>query len=105
MTTWDTRRTAKAERVHAGSAYCTGKVVDPARLGDLLQDVIRPGDRGVTSAVETPPGHLLTRLLASAVPSIRAYSVADHGFAEAARLTVRERRATPSTPCRGWAGS
>ena len=35
------RRTAKAERMTAGGAY-SGKVVDPA---DLLQDVIRPGDR------------------------------------------------------------
>jgi hypothetical protein len=130
--------------VQTGSAYSTGKVIDPARLTDLLHDVIRSGDRvalegdkpeagglplshagrlrsnanqqaaqadlddlaqavahpvqwydatrlmgelGVTCAIETPPGHVLTRLLASAVPSAVAFSLEDNGFAATARRT------------------
>jgi len=69
-------------------------------LDDLATSVARPvrwydgtrllGELGVSSAVETPPGHVLTRLLASAVPSARAISVTDDGFEAAARLAVRE---------------
>lgn len=65
-------------------------------LDDLAQSVAHPvqwydgtrllGELGVTSAVETPPGHVLTRLLTSAVPSITATSVTDDGFEAAARL-------------------
>jgi malonate decarboxylase epsilon subunit len=79
-----------------------GRVTTSAEvvLDDLAQSVARPvqwydgtrllGELGVTSAVEIPPGHVLTRLLASAVPSIRAVSVTDDGFEAAARLAVRE---------------
>jgi hypothetical protein len=42
---WDSRRTAKAQRLQAGSAHSDGKVVKPGRLKDLLHDVIRSGDR------------------------------------------------------------
>jgi len=68
-------------------------------LDDLAQSVARPvqwydgtrllGELGVTSAVETPPGHVLTRLLTSAVPSIAAISLTDNGFEAAARLAAR----------------
>lgn len=33
MTTWDTRRTAKAERVQTGNAYSIGKVIDDSVHG------------------------------------------------------------------------
>lgn len=33
---WDTRRTAKAERLHAGAAHSDGKVINPAQLNNLL---------------------------------------------------------------------
>lgn len=68
-------------------------------LDDLAQSVARPvqwydgtrllGELGVTSAVECPPGHVLTRLLSSAAPSITAISVTDSGFEAAARLAAR----------------
>jgi len=68
MTTWDTRRTAKAQRVQAGSAYATGKVVDPARLGDLLHDVIRPGDRVALEGDNQKQADFLSRTLADCDP-------------------------------------
>ncbi|MCV7422449.1 acyltransferase domain-containing protein [Mycobacterium yunnanensis] len=80
----------------------TGRVTTSAEvvLDDLAQSVARPvqwydgtrllGELGVTAAVETAPGHVLTRLLASAVPSIRAVSVTDDGFETCARLAMRE---------------
>ena len=68
MTRWDTRRTAKAERVQAGSAYSTGKVVDPAKLGDLLQDVIRPGDRVALEGDNQKQADFLSRTLADCAP-------------------------------------
>ena len=68
MTRWDTRRTAKAERMQAGSAYSTGKVVDPAKLGDLLQDVIRPGDRVALEGDNQKQADFLSRTLADCDP-------------------------------------
>lgn len=68
-------------------------------IDDLAQSVARPvqwydgtrllGELGATCAVEVPPGHVLTRLLTSAVPSITAISVTDDGLEGAARLAVR----------------
>jgi len=68
MTRWDTRRTAKAERMQAGSGYSTGKVVDPAKLGDLLQDVIRPGDRVALEGDNQKQADFLSRTLADCDP-------------------------------------
>jgi len=61
---WDTRRTTKAERLQAGSAYSTDKVVDPARLSDLLQDVIRSGDRVALEGDNQKQADFLSRTLA-----------------------------------------
>lgn len=68
-------------------------------LDDLAQSVARPvqwydgtrllGELGVTCAVEAPPGHVLTRLLTSAVPSITAISLTDNGFEATVRLAAR----------------
>jgi malonate decarboxylase alpha subunit len=69
MTTWDTRRTAKAERVQTGSAYSTGKVIDPARLTDLLHDVIRSGDRVALEGDNQKQADFLSRTLADCDPT------------------------------------
>jgi hypothetical protein len=42
---WDSRRTATADRLRAGAAHSDGKVIKPAQLKDLLQAMIRSGDR------------------------------------------------------------
>jgi malonate decarboxylase epsilon subunit len=68
-------------------------------LSDLAESVARPvqwydgtrllGELGVTSAVETPPGHVLTRLLALAVPSVAAMSLQDNNLRDAPRWVSR----------------
>jgi hypothetical protein len=42
------------------------------------------GELGVTCAIETAPGHVLSRLLASAVPTVVALSLEDDGLSAAA---------------------
>ena len=66
---WDSRRAAKAERLHAGSARSTGKVVDPGQLKDLLQDVIRPGDRVALEGDNQKQADFLSRTLADCDPA------------------------------------
>jgi malonate decarboxylase alpha subunit len=65
---WDTRQTAKAQRLQAGSAYSSGKVIDPGRLKDLLQDVIRPGDRVALEGDNQKQADFLSRTLADCDP-------------------------------------
>ncbi|MBB5168230.1 malonate decarboxylase subunit alpha [Mycobacterium sp. AZCC_0083] len=65
---WDTRRIAKAERLQAGAAYSSDKVVDPSRLKDLLQNVIRPGDRVALEGDNQKQADFLSRTLADCDP-------------------------------------
>jgi malonate decarboxylase alpha subunit len=65
---WDSRRTAKAERLQAGAAYSSGKVVDPSRLTDLLHGVIRPGDRVALEGDNQKQADFLSRTLAGCDP-------------------------------------
>jgi len=68
-------------------------------LDDLAQAVARTvqwydatrlmNELGATCAVETEPGHVLTRLLASAAPTIAAISLQDNGLAAAVRRANR----------------
>ncbi|MCV7422444.1 malonate decarboxylase subunit alpha [Mycobacterium yunnanensis] len=69
MTRWDTRRTARDERLRAGRAHATGKVVDPAKLADLLHDVIRPGDRVALEGDNQKQADFLSRTLAGCDPT------------------------------------
>lgn len=66
---WDCRRAAKAERLQAGSGYGAGKVIDPERLGDLLHDVIRPGDRIALEGDNQKQADFLSRALAECDPA------------------------------------
>ncbi|BBZ31875.1 malonate decarboxylase subunit alpha [Mycolicibacterium confluentis] len=68
MTIWDRRRNAKAERVHSGRAYSNGKVVDPAKLKDLLHQVIRSGDRVALEGDNQKQADFLSRTLADCDP-------------------------------------
>lgn len=75
----------------------TGRVTTSAAtvLDDLAHAVARPvqwydatrlmGELGVACAVETAPGHTLTRLLATAAPSVAGISLADDGLTATAR--------------------
>src|SRR6202171_1873226 len=65
---WDTRRTAKAERLHAGAAHSDRKVIKPGRLKDLLHAVIRPGDRVALEGDNQKQADYLSRTLADCDP-------------------------------------
>jgi len=79
----------------------TGRVANTADavLDDLAGAVAQPvqwydatrlmGELGVTCAVETPPGHVLTGLLPSADPPFLSIPLEDSGFAAAARRAAR----------------
>lgn len=79
-----------------------GRITSSAEtiLDDLAQAVARPvqwyngirlmGELGVTCAVESAPGHVLTRLFSAAVPSATAISVDADGVA----VSVRRARTT-----------
>ena len=67
-------------------------------VDDLAQAVAHPvqwydatrlmGELGATRAVEMPPGHVLTRLMASAVPAMAAISLDDAGIESAVRRST-----------------
>ncbi|WP_319429898.1 malonate decarboxylase subunit alpha [Mycobacterium sp. RTGN5] len=65
---WDTRRTAKAERLHAGAAHSDGKVINAGQLKDFLQNVIRPGDRVALEGDNQKQADFLSRTLAECDP-------------------------------------
>ena len=92
-----------------------GRVATSAEtvLDDLAQAVAHPvqwydatrlmGELGVTCAIETAPGHVLTRLLGSAAPSVLAMSVEGNDLTEVARragplLRADERRQMAPPP-------
>ena len=68
-------------------------------MEDLAQSVVHPvqwfdairlmGELGATCAIETQPGHVLTRLLSSAAPGIRAIAMHDNDFATVVARTQR----------------
>ncbi|WP_319429888.1 ACP S-malonyltransferase [Mycobacterium sp. RTGN5] len=70
-----------------------------AILDDLAQAVAHPvqwydatrllSELGATCAIETPPGHVLTRLLASSAPAVNALSVDDDGIGTVAARARR----------------
>jgi len=65
---WDTRRTAKAERLHDGAPHSDGKVIKAGRLKDLLHSVIRPGDRVALEGDNQKQADYLSRTLADCDP-------------------------------------
>ena len=65
---WDNRRTTKAARISAGQAHATGKVIDPAQLGRLLEVVIRPGDKVALEGDNQKQADFLSRTLAGCDP-------------------------------------
>ena len=74
-----------------------GRAVDTAEAvhDDLARSVAHPvrwydatrlmAELGVTQAIESAPGHVLTRLWSSAVPDVRCAAVADTGYSAAPR--------------------
>lgn len=79
-------------------------------LGDLAQAVAHTvqwydatrlmGELGATCAIETQPGHILTRLLPSEAPTVTAISLQDIGLAAATRRAIHLLNATDGSPTR-----
>ncbi|AWT57449.1 malonate decarboxylase subunit alpha [Mycolicibacterium smegmatis] len=66
--TWDRRRRAKIRRMNDAAQYCTGKVIDAGQLGELMQTVIRPGDRVALEGDNQKQADFLSRTLAACDP-------------------------------------
>lgn len=65
---WDTRRSAKAERLAAAGQFVDGKVIKAAELGALLEAVIRPGDKVALEGDNQKQADFLSRTLAGCDP-------------------------------------
>lgn len=59
-------RTGKVQRLQAGSTHSDGKVIRAAELKDLLQAMIRPGDRVALEGDNQKQSDFLSRTLARA---------------------------------------
>jgi malonate decarboxylase epsilon subunit len=78
-----------------GRAVSTAEAI----LDDLAQAVAHPvqwydamrllPELGATCAIETPPGHVLTRLLVSTAPTLTALSVDDDGIRAVTARAIR----------------
>ncbi|MGI8329760.1 acyltransferase domain-containing protein [Actinomadura scrupuli] len=97
---------ARLPRRHLGVPYlggATGRVLHDADavLNDLARSIATTvnwrdatallGELGTTLYIQTPPGHVLARLAATAHPDARVITLADTGIADAALLTRRNR--------------
>ncbi|TGD84602.1 hypothetical protein BayCH28_24675 [Mycolicibacterium sp. CH28] len=69
MRRWDSRRTAKAERIAAGRNYVDGKIIDAQYIIDFLHSVVRTGDRAALEGDNQKQADFLSRSLAGCDPS------------------------------------
>ena len=69
MTDWRRQRTAREARLAAGRAHAEGKVVAAARVVDLLEAVLRPGDRVCLEGDNQKQADGLARGLAACDPA------------------------------------
>jgi len=65
---WDTRRTAKRERLTAAGPHTHAKVIDPNALALVLEAVIRPGDKVALEGDNQKQADFLSRTLAACDP-------------------------------------
>ena len=66
---WDRRRTAKRSRLDGVGAWCDGKVVRADRLRDVLETLLRPGDRVALEGDNQKQADFLSRTLAGCDPA------------------------------------
>ncbi|KQT61670.1 malonate decarboxylase subunit alpha [Methylobacterium sp. Leaf456] len=69
MNEWRQERAARDARIAAGSAFATGKVVAAESVTDLLEAVLRPGDRVCLEGDNQKQADCLARGLAACDPS------------------------------------
>ncbi|WP_371658169.1 malonate decarboxylase subunit alpha [Streptomyces sp. NBC_00280] len=65
---WDRRRKVKTERLETLSSYREGKVLDPGRLREALESLLRPGDRVALEGDNQKQADFLSRTLAACDP-------------------------------------
>ena len=69
MTSWNTARLARQQRLQAASQYARGKEVQPDDVTALLEAVIRPGDRVCLEGDNQKQADFLARALVRADPA------------------------------------
>ncbi|GIH23313.1 malonate decarboxylase subunit alpha [Acrocarpospora phusangensis] len=67
---WTKRRTAKRERLEAVRPHVSGRVVNPARMRDTLQALLRPGDRVALEGDNQKQADFLAEALAGCDPDV-----------------------------------
>jgi malonate decarboxylase alpha subunit len=65
---WTRRRTAKCDRLAGVAHYVDGKVIDPARLRETLEGVLRSGDRVALEGDNQKQADFLSRTLVQCDP-------------------------------------
>src|ERR1700684_826910 len=65
---WDTRRTAKRERLAGARPHTDGKLIRPETLGQVLEAIIRPGDKVALEGDNQKQADFLSRTLAACDP-------------------------------------
>jgi malonate decarboxylase alpha subunit len=65
---WDTRRTAKGERLAAARQHLNGKLIKPAELAQVLEAIVRPGDKVALEGDNQKQADFLSRTLADCNP-------------------------------------
>jgi malonate decarboxylase alpha subunit len=68
--TWNRRRRAKAERLAGLEGLANGKALEPGRLQEALQVLIRPGDRVALEGDNQKQADFLSRTLANCDPAV-----------------------------------
>ena len=70
MTDWRRERTTRDSRIAAGRAHASGKIVPAGAVVDLLQGVLRPGDRVCLEGDNQKQADCLARGLSACDPSV-----------------------------------
>lgn len=65
---WDTRRTAKRDRLSGADRHTDGKLIRPTALSQVLEAVIRPGDKVALEGDNQKQADFLSRTLAACDP-------------------------------------
>ena len=65
---WDKRRTAKRDRLAGARPYTDGKLIRPEALGQVLEAIIRPGDKVALEGDNQKQADFLSRTLAACHP-------------------------------------
>jgi malonate decarboxylase alpha subunit len=66
--TWNTRRLDKNERLRSVSKWMQGPLLDPTRITDTLEEILRPGDRVVLEGDNQKQADFLSRSLVKVDP-------------------------------------